>query len=611
VNQILDYSKIEAGKLELEEINFEFRKIIQNIASVVATSAHEKGLELFFSLSPDIPRHLLGDPTRLLQVLINLTSNAVKFTDAGEVAVKVDVEDQRDSRVILKFAVRDTGIGLAIREKARLFDAFTQADGSMTRKFGGTGLGLTISRQIVERMGGQIDVESEPGQGSTFWFTAEFGVPADSVENDPPALVGISGTKILVVDDTDGHRELLCQALSHLPVEFEAVGSGPEALKAIERAAISDNKPFDMVLMDWKMPGMDGIETATRISQDANRPSIPTIIMVTAYDRQEIAEKAEAAGVAALLLKPVSSAELYVTISDVSARPSSHPSSAPLSETQNPISGSLTGIRVLLVEDNEVNRLAVTEMLNEANASVDIAEDGRQALQMVGESEAPYDVVLMDVQMPVMDGLEATRMMRKNHTPEDLPVIAMTAHVLAEERDKCASAGMNDFLSKPVTSDLLMKMVLNWSRQPDAATAFAGNEEAASIESDNVTGESDNIAGLGELEGIDVKATLEKFKVKPDLLARLMGKFHDQYTDFLEHLSQALAQHDLPRGENLVHGVSGSAGYIGADALQQEAVRLENMLREGKNEDLEVQVSKFTQEFQIVLRSTARFSGHK
>jgi len=213
--------------------------------------------------------------------------------------------------------------------------------------------------------------------------------------------------------------------------------------------------------------------------------------------------------------------------------------------------------------------------------------------------------------MPVMDGLEATRMMRKNHTPEDLPVIAMTAHVLAEERDKCASAGMNDFLSKPVTSDLLMKMVLNWSRRPDAATAFAGNEEAASIESDNVTGESDNIAGLGELEGIDVKATLEKFKVKPDLLARLMGKFHDQYTDFLEHLSQALAQHDLPRGENLVHGVSGSAGYIGADALQQEAVRLENMLREGKNEDLEVQVSKFTQEFQIVLRSTARFSGHK
>ena len=605
VNQILDFSKIEAGKLELEEAEFDLGKVFQSISSVIATQAEEKGTELFFSIAPDVPRRLVGDSTRLVQVLINLTSNAVKFTEAGEVDVKVELEDQSDTRTKLRFSVSDTGIGLTQKEKAQLFEAFTQADGSVTRKYGGTGLGLTISRQIVELMGGEIDVESEAGQGSTFWFTAAFGVSEGAAQSDRRNAEYISDLRILVVDDAAGHRDLLCQALSIFPVEVEAVGSGQEALNALEQTRVDGRKPFDLVLLDWKMPYMDGLVTADRIRQDQLEQQIsgqfiPTVMMVTAHDRRDIAEQAQAAGISAFLLKPVTSTMLYETISNVLTR--DELSAQPAQVGQDAavaLDDALAGIRVLLVEDNEINQQVAVEMLRGAGANVTVAANGREAVQMVGESDSPFDAVLMDLQMPEMDGLEATRIIRKNQSAGDTPIIAMTAQALAEERDNCAAAGMNDYLAKPVTSDSLVAMVAKWSARAADSTR-SGNEDSA-------LGQSAATPLPDELPGINVKAALAKFKVKPELLARLMVKFHDRHTGLLAELRAALVAEDLPAAEILVHTMRGSAGYIGAEALSEMAGRLENTLRDGRTSDLKVQVSEFEREFSVVLESTSRF----
>ena len=608
VNQVLDFSKIEAGKLELEEAEFDLGKVFQSISSVIATQAEEKGLELFFSIATDVPRRLIGDSTRLVQVLVNLTSNAVKFTEAGEVDVKVELEDQSDTRTKLRFSVSDTGIGLTQKEKAQLFEAFAQADGSVTRKYGGTGLGLTISRQIVELMGGEIDVDSEAGQGSTFWFTAVFGVSEGDAQSDRRNTEYISDLRILVVDDAAGHRELLCQALSTFPVEVEAVGSGQEALDALQQARVDGREPFDLVLLDWKMPNMDGIETANRIRQDhleqqVSGQIIPTVIMVTAHDRRDISEQAQAAGISAFLLKPVTSTMLYETISNVLTR--DELSAQPAQVGQDAAvawDDALAGIRVLLVEDNEINRQVAVEMLRGAGANVTVAANGREAVQMVGASDSPFDTVLMDLQMPEMDGLEATRIIRKNHSADDTPIIAMTAHALSEERDNCAAAGMNDYLAKPVTSDSLVAMVAKWSARAADSPSGGGKGDSMSIDTAVVVMPD-------ELPGIDVKAALAKFKVKPGLLARLMAKFHDRYTGLLAQLRAALAAEDLPAAEVLVHSLRGSAGYIGAEALTEMAGRLEITLRDGGTTDLDALVSEFEQELGVVLESTARFTA--
>jgi len=405
INDILDFSKIEAGKLDIEAIDFNLDDVLNNLANLVTVKAHEKEeLEVLFATGRDVPRFLVGDPMRLGQVLINLANNAVKFTEAGEIVVSSDLVEANEDRVTLKFAVRDTGIGLSEEQRGKLFQSFSQADTSTTRKYGGTGLGLTISKRLVEMMNGEIWVESEFGRGTTFFFTVslEQSRKEPPKTHTPPGDMG--GLNVLVVDDNATSREILQDMLASFSFQVALAASGEEGLAELENA--NKEKPFDLVIMDWKMPGLDGIETAKRIKGNSRIGKIPPIILVTAYGREEIMQQAEAAGLDGFLIKPVSPSILFDAIMLAFGQESSDKSRPTYDNGQaTDALGNIRGARLLLVEDNEINQQVAREILEGAGLQVKIANNGREAVDMVKENI--FDAVLMDIQMPVMESRKA------------------------------------------------------------------------------------------------------------------------------------------------------------------------------------------------------------
>ncbi|HTP34420.1 MAG TPA: response regulator, partial [Candidatus Acidoferrales bacterium] len=460
INDILDFSKIEAGKLDIENADFEFEDVLDNLSTVVGQKATDKNLEFLIAAQPDIPRHLVGDPLRLGQILINLVNNAVKFTEHGEVVVSAAVEETAAGRVRLKFSVRDTGIGMTPEQTARLFQAFSQADTSTTRKFGGTGLGLSISKRLVEMMGGEIWVESQPGVGSTFQFTAWFGIGAARPERKRfvPELAGI---RVLVVDDNPQAREILSDALRGFGLETGQASSGDEAIRAL--ASADAKNPYSLVLMDWHMPGMDGLE-ATRIVKYGDRlKNIPRVVMVTAFGREDVRAGAEQIGIDGYLLKPVGASLLYDTLISLFGTAEAEAAATHVSREEAQAYDA-SGVRILLVEDNEMNQQVATELLESAGAKVTVANHGGEAVKTLREGPDPpaFDVVLMDLQMPEMDGFTATRLLRADPRFKDLPIIAMTAHALVEERQRCLEAGMNDHVTKPIEPDALFAALKRW-----------------------------------------------------------------------------------------------------------------------------------------------------
>jgi two-component system sensor histidine kinase/response regulator len=568
INDILDFSKIEAGKLKLEQTDFRLDQVLDNLSTVVSQPAHEKNLEFLVAAQPDLPAVLVGDPLRLGQVLINLVNNAVKFTEHGEIVVTVKLEEKVSNRVILKFAVRDSGIGMTPEQTARLFQAFSQADSSTTRKHGGTGLGLSISKRLVEMMEGNISVDSAYGHGSTFCFTASFGV--GSAERRQKALPpGLTGARVLVVDDNAMGREILTHMLRQFSFRVESVSSGNEAVQELANADAQD--PYRLVLMDWQMPGLDGLETSRTIKQRGNLRNVPKILIISEFDREEIHTQAQEMEIEGILHKPVSPSLLFATLMSLFgvAGEEKAPKSAGKNEGDLPLA---SGIRVLLVEDNEVNQQVATELLESEGAKVTIANHGAEAVKILtqGNQLPPFDVVLMDLQMPEMDGLTATRLLRAKPHLQELPIIAMTAHVMAEEVQRCLEAGMNDHVGKPIDPGSFFATLARWTR--------AHQREVADVPARAAGAEDETI--LPEIEGVDMAGGLQRIAGNKRLYRDLLARFAVKQKSAGGRIATAIESGDRHQAERLAHSLKGAAGNLGINHIFHLAGNSERAIRE-------------------------------
>ncbi|HEY6272225.1 MAG TPA: response regulator [Terriglobales bacterium] len=569
INDILDFSKIEAGKLEIEKADFRLEDVLDNLSTIVGQKAQDKNLEFLISAQHDLPPYLEGDPLRLGQILINLVNNAMKFTERGEVVVSVGLEEQVSNQVKLKFSVRDSGIGMTPEQTARLFQAFSQADTSTTRKYGGTGLGLSISKRLVEMMDGNIWVESEPGAGSTFHFTAWFGIGSGKVERKR-FIPDLAGIRVLVVDDNAQAREILTDALRGFALRAESVSSGEEAIR--ELAASDSQDPYRLVLMDWHMPGMDGLQASGIIKRGQRLKRIPKIVMVTAFGREEVQTQAEEIGIDAYLLKPVSPSLLYDTLMDLFGV--AGPEGARVrSKKEETVSPDATGIRILLVEDNEVNQQVATELLQSAGGIVTIANHGGEAVKILreGEQPPPFDIVFMDLQMPEMDGFTATKLLRAESRFQGLPIIAMTAHALVEERERCLDAGMNDHVSKPIDPDALFATLMRWVKPRHARS------DGAAVKPSRVADE----VIVPEIEGVDTAGGLKRVAGNKRLYRDLLSQFAGKQEDAGAQISVALESGDRRLAERIAHTVKGVAGNLGIKPIHSAAEKLEKAIREG------------------------------
>ncbi|MYN10545.1 response regulator [Pseudoduganella aquatica] len=580
INDILDFSKIEADKLQVEHTPFELGQVLENVSTVIADKIAAKGLELVFDVASDVPDSLVGDPLRLGQILINYANNAVKFTERGEVDIIVRVQASSAGKVLLRFAVRDTGIGLTQQQMAQLFQSFQQADSSTTRKYGGTGLGLAISKKLAELMGGAVGVESEHGKGSTFWFTASLAIGAGERRLLLPHP-DLRGRRILVVDDNDSARAVLTGILESMRFAASAVASGAEALERV-RATAGTPEAFDVVLLDWQMPGMNGPETAAALQALARELQLerpPRLAMVTAFGREEVMAQARAAGIEDVLIKPVNASVLLNTLIRLlggeyeNAADNASLVGLPLLQSTAEALSTIAGARVLLAEDNELNQQVATELLLDAGLLVDVAGNGLAVLDMVRKER--YDIVLMDMQMPEMDGIEATRRLRAMPELDALPVVAMTANAMQSDRAQCLEAGMVDFVSKPIEPDELWRALLRWIPPRHAAgnEAVGAGAAAAAAEDD---------CGLpAAIPGLDMQAGLRRVLGKrPRYLAMLRGFVANQ-SGADARIAAAIAVGDNGDAERLAHTLKGLAGNIGADALQQAAAALEHAINAG------------------------------
>lgn len=586
INDILDFSKIEAGKLDVEQTDFELEKVLENLSTIVGQKAHDKNIEFLIAAQADIHQNLVGDPLRLGQILINLVNNAIKFTTHGEVVVTVAADEETSDRVKLKFAVRDTGIGMTPEQSARLFQAFTQADTSITRKYGGTGLGLSISKRLVEMMNGEIWVESAAGVGSTFYFTAWFGLGSEKKKKR--FIPDLAGVRALVVDDNAQAREIMAEQLRALSMRAESVESGENAIREIV-SADAEHDPYRLVLMDWYMPGVDGLEASRLIKRHDRLQNIPKIVMVTAFGREDIRTQAEKIGVEGFLLKPVNSSLLYDTLVDLFGI------EAQADRSQRARDGkhrhNATGIRILLVEDNEMNQQIARELLEDAGAIVTVANNGGEAVALLtGEREAVvFDIVLMDIQMPVMDGLSATRQLRKHRNLETLPIIAMTAHALVEERQRCIDAGMNDHISKPIDPDNLFATLSRWAA-PRPNISEPSPRSSAEMQADEIPA----------IPGVNIEDGLTRVAGNKRLYRDLLRQFASKQADAGSQVSAALDAGDRMLAERIVHTVKGVAGNLAIAEVYPAAQQLERDIRDS-NDGMQASLEQFSAQMQFAV----------
>ena len=476
INDILDFSKIEAGRLDMEKLTFNPEEVLMNLSSLDVSKSGDKNIELLLYIDKKVPRACVGDPLRLSQVLINLVGNAVKFTPEGEVVVRVELERLEERQVTLRFSVRDSGIGMSREQMAKLFQAFTQADSSTTRRFGGTGLGLAISKRIVEMMGGKIEVDSELGKGSTFFFTVTLGLPD---KGDHLGLVSpekLQGLRVLLVDDSPSSREILWQCVKDLGLVPEQVCKGGDALPEVLRAQ-RKGRPYDLILLDWRMSDMSGIDVMRELHACDELAVVPPVIMITAYGREEVMDMARGVGISHFLTKPVSPSVLLLAVRDVFEHPGGVKEESVITPEPAVVPPELEGKRVLLAEDNEINQMVATEMLENLGLKVDIANNGKEAVDMAHKTA--YDAVFMDVHMPEMDGMEAASRLRAEERFAAMPIIALTAADMKGDRERSIASGMNDHLSKPIDPQRLMAVALKWMAG-ERADDKAGHREMGS-----------------------------------------------------------------------------------------------------------------------------------
>ncbi len=562
INDILDFSKIEAGKLDMENTAFMLSDVLENLSNLLGPLAEKKGLELLFATAADTPMNLIGDSLRLGQVLTNLTNNAIKFTETGEIIIATKVIQTDDRQVKLSFAVRDTGIGMTPQQIDNLFQPFTQADTSITREYGGTGLGLTICKRLVEMMKGDIAVRSKSGRGSVFTFTAVFGLPSQKIAKSVILAPDMKGMRVLVTDDNAAARQILQEILESFSFKVTLCASGFEALQEIKDA----QQPFDLVLTDYKMPAMDGIETIKQIKKESTSAQTPIIIMISAYGREEVRNRAARAGVDAFLFKPIERSLLFDTIISLfGERDEIKPRIRPSDDAE--YAKALAQIRhahILLVEDNEINQQVAVELLEQADMVVTVAANGREALKAV--RQAPYDLILMDLEMPKMDGYQASREIRRDDRNRDIPIVAMTAHSISGTREKCLDAGMNDHVSKPISPSELSAALVRWIKPGKRETVKPDGKAHESRQADALP---------DQLSGFDIKTALQRLGGNRKLLATLIVNFAKDYDQLDETLGQAFENGDLELIRRTAHTIKGLAGNIGAEDLAEAAKMLE------------------------------------
>ncbi len=581
INDILDFSKIEAGQLDMELLDFDLRATLDGMIDVLALKAHEKGLELTCSIEPDVPVFLEGDPGRLRQILINLINNAVKFTVEGEVAVRASLDEEDDDRATLRFAVTDTGIGVAPDKKNSLFEAFTQADASTSRQYGGTGLGLAICKRLAHLMNGRINVESELGKGSTFWFTTVLEKRDPSKEPAREMLEDIRGQRILVVDDNATNRRLMKDLLHSWGCRHDEAPETRSALNALH-AAIETGDPFSVAILDMAMPGMDGCTLGAMIKQD---PEIAetALVMMTSLGNSEDIPRMKDIGFAAYLTKPIKQSLLYDCLVTVLARTSAvgETASRDIVTAETVRQGRSSSLRILLAEDNIVNQKVTLKFLQKLNYRTDVVANGSEAIRAL--KSIPYDLVLMDVQMPEMDGFEATRMIRdqaSNVRDHHVPIIAMTAHAMKGDREKCLEAGMDDYVSKPVQPKVLAEAIRKLtSARPARRLEKKPVEQApASTPARHAISrpEPDDPQGI-----LDAKAFLNLCDGDFEFAQELVELFLSTHSTQLSDIRQAVERRDSTALERAAHKFKGSLGNLCAAPAMEAALRLEMIGRGG------------------------------
>jgi signal transduction histidine kinase/DNA-binding response OmpR family regulator len=569
INDILDFSKIEAGKLDMETIEFSLGDVFDHLSTLLSDKALDKSLELLFSVDKEVPAHLMGDPLRLGQILTNLGNNAIKFTEKGEIIISVKMIEQKPNYVVLQFSVKDSGIGLNQEQIGKLFKEFSQADSSTSRKYGGTGLGLTISKKLTEMMKGRIWVESKPGNGSSFIFTATFGLVDEPKKKILSPSIDLHGMKVLVVDDNAAAREILQETLKSFSFTVSVASSGQEGINLLEKAV--RDQPYELLLMDWKMPGMDGVEASKLIKNNSKLPKIPTIIILTAYSKDEVMHKAKGVELDGFLTKPINPSMLLDSIMEVFGKKvDKRVRRGADSQVDAKTLKAIQGAKVLLVDDNEINREIGIEILEQAGLYVTTANDGEKAIEKIAKSE--FDCILMDIQMPIMDGYTATRIIRKDTQFNNLPIIAMTANAMEEDKKQATESGMNDHVAKPIDVKRLFDVLTKWINIPE--------ERRIEKITDNTDEITESII-IPDLDGINTEIGLNRVGGNTKLYLKILNKFRISQADAIERIETAFDAGDNETSKREAHTLKGLAGNIGAEALQQAAQAVENQIKEG------------------------------
>ena len=594
INDILDFSKVEAGKLELHPVPFDLRTLVESVADLFANSAQQKGLEITVQMAANMSTRFIGDDGRIRQILTNLIGNAIKFTEQGEVVIKTtsSENDAQSARHLVRFEVSDTGIGIAEESCSRIFDSFSQADSSTERVYGGTGLGLAISSQLVAIMGGEIGVRSDPGAGSTFWFSLP-------LERNPAPLIApdsdLKGYRVLAVDDNETNRAIYQDQLTYWNCDFEIASDGFDALEKL-RDAVRNRKMFDVVILDMHMPRMDGLALATAVQDDHQIPFVPQIMLSSVGDQLNLAT-CKKVGIVRHLTKPVRQQDLYDCLLDLRA------GQARMQQFEMPDdldSVKLSG-RVLVAEDNFVNQEVVVELLNMAGVESELASNGQQAFDLYEQGD--FDAILMDCHMPEMDGFAVTQLIRDREVERRLPripIIALTANVLSGDEERCLEAGMDDYLGKPFTDEDLRKVLIKWlakpgdGRQPGGvrapgealAASSSGCESVANL--DEPHGEEDlNQQVLQGLEERDRKR-------QTNLLFRLVNAFLDQSGSYVRQMSNGWVEQDISQVTFAAHSLKSSSAVIGAEGLSILCAQLESVTKERAEGDVAELIQQVT-----------------
>ncbi|MBL4787681.1 MAG: response regulator [Kordiimonadaceae bacterium] len=613
INDILDFSRIEAGKLKIDAVPFSLDNVLSSLSTVVALKAQSRGLELLFEVTPGVPDSLIGDPMRIRQILVNLVDNAIRFTQEGEIRVKVTLEATANKGK-LGFVVSDTGIGMTPEECQKLFVSFSQADGSITRKYGGTGLGLIISKQLTELMGGRISVTSALSHGSRFRFNVAVEIGEAGAEFPMPK--SLPRLKFLVVDDNEAARMILRSQLQGFGFKADVAENGEQALMMFKASVTRGSVPYDMILMDWEMPGANGLEVAEEIGMTKTSGSKPPILMVTGHHQDTLGKQIESSYIAGFVTKPINASDLLSVVAETLGQ-SPKQKETPASSTQN-MGDSLQhikGAKVLLVEDNAINRLVAHGFLDALELDVDEAFDGKEAILKVAETS--YDLVLMDVQMPVMDGLTATRKIREIPEHAALPIIAMTANAMNSDKDKAIAAGMNDHLAKPFAVADFYGILLKWIKPatsaklltvPEPDDHFSMDFDEPDFPDDSIPNDVDfavRDAACLPLRSpfiiIDADAGLANFSGKTELYIEALYSYRELYMNAGSDLKTLLAAKKHEEVGRLAHSLKSVSAYIGADSFSATASKMEKLLRSNLYEE----AADFVETFMLAAKAIA------